>query len=87
MAFLIDPDAVKDYRFDWSPWLDVADTITSHTVTPSAGITVDSHTADTTSVTVWLSGATGKQATVTCHIATSQGRQDDRTLYLRVVNR
>lgn len=85
-----DPDAVLDWKFDWSRWLATSETITSHTVTSTAGLTVDSSlvTDDDTSVTAWLSGGTaGTRYAVTCHIVTSAGRADDRTIYVYVRER
>jgi hypothetical protein len=55
--------------------------LAAHTVTASAGLTVDSTEATTTAVTVWLSGGTeGVTYTVTCHIVTAAGREEDRTM-------
>lgn len=83
-----DPDAVLDFVFDWkartngtetagSDWLGPAEVISSHTITVSSGITLDSSSrtsvvvhdgegnnitlADNTSVRVWLSGGTAGQ--------------------------
>ncbi len=46
-TFEKDPDAVLDYQFDWSKWLD-GDTITDVSVSAEDGITVDSHSEDDT---------------------------------------
>ena len=79
-SFLKDVDAVLDYEWDWSAWLGT-DTIAAHTVTASTGLTVESSEATTTAVTAWLSGGTeGATYSVTCHIATAAGREDDRTM-------
>lgn len=75
--FLIDSDAVLDYEFDWSAWLD-GDTISSYSLS-ATGITVDSDSNTTTAVTVWVS-APSSGATLTCHIVTAAGREDDRTM-------
>jgi len=99
-AFRKDPDAVLDYRFVWSDWLD-DDTISDHTITPTSGITVDSsevnseavtidgtERAANTVVTVWLSGGTaGSDYDVTCQIETADGRTDDRTITILVRER
>lgn len=78
--FIKDPDAVLDYVFDWSSWLDDTDTISSYTVTAESGLTVDSDSNTTTAVTVWLSGGTANtDYEVTCSIVTADGREDDRT--------
>ena len=86
-SFVKDPDAVLDYEWDWSAWLGT-DTIASHTVTASAGLTVDSTEATDTAVTVWLSGGTvGQTYSVTCHVVTAAGREDDRTVTVTVMER
>jgi hypothetical protein len=88
--FQKDPDAVLDYKIDWTDWLEAAETISDHVITESTGITVDSSslTDSGKSVTVWLSGGeTGSDYTVTCHVTTSAGRQDDRTITILVRDR
>lgn len=78
-----DPSAVLDYKFDWSDWLASGETISTKTVTPENGITVDSSSITDTnaSVTVWLSGGTaGNVYDVACRITTSASRTDDRTI-------
>jgi len=89
-SWLADPQAVLDYEWDWSSWLDTAnnETILSHTITSDPGITVNSHTATSTTVTVWLTGGTvGTRYAIVCHITTSAGRQDDRTIKIVVQDR
>lgn len=88
---LKDPDAVLDYTFDWAgdpdgSWLADGETITDHDIIAPA-FTVDSTSADTTTVTVWLSGGTAGYQTVTCRIVTSHDRTDDRTITLIVGDR
>jgi len=60
-------------------------------ITPSTadtGITVDSSTESDGKVTVWLSGGTaGINYKVACLVETSAGRTDERTLWIRVVDR
>jgi hypothetical protein len=86
--FVKDPNAVLDYQFDWSAWLPVGDTIVSHTATVSTGLTKDSSANTTTSVTIWLSGGTaGTTYTAACKIVTTQGRTDERTIQIQVVDR
>lgn len=87
-TFTKDPQAVLDYVFDWTDWLETDETITAHTVTVSTGLTLDSSTEAAGKVTLWLSGGTADQVyPVTCHITTNAGRQDDRTILIRVVQR
>lgn len=64
------------------------ETIADHTITADTGITVDSSTEDDGKVTVWLSGGTaGINYKVACKITTSAGRTDERTLWIKVMNR
>jgi len=84
-----EPTAVLDYTFDWdgSDWLG-SDTISSYTVTVDSGLTKDSASNTTTTVTVWLSGGTvGTNYDIVCHIVTAAGREDTRTLQIKVVDR
>jgi len=83
-----DPSAILDWAFDWTDWLAAAETITDHTITADTGITVGSSTKDTGVVTVWLSGGTaGINYKVACKITTSAGRTDERTIWIKVVER
>jgi len=85
--FVKDPDAVLDYEFDWSRWLQVGETITSHAATVTGAVR-ESSAQSTTSVTVWVSGGTDRTtATVACRIMTSAGRTDERTLALQIRHR
>lgn len=86
-AFVKDPDAVLDYAWDWTSWLE-DDSIQSATVTAQEGLTVDSTQVTSAAVTAWLSGGTdGSSYAVTCHVVTSAGREDDRTLTISVRER
>jgi len=86
--FYKDPDAVLDYVFDWSDWLETGETISSHTVTALTGITKDSDAESSGLVTVWLSaGTAGKEYTVACEIVTSSLRTDERTIRIMVKER
>lgn len=79
-----DPNSVLDYLWDWSEWLADAETISSHSIVPEAGITIDSSTNTTTSVTAWVSGGTVDIIyEVTCRITTNQGRTQDSTIRLQ----
>ena len=82
-VFVKDPDAVLDYQLNWSAWLEVGEVITDAVITVPTGLTLDSQVVTDTTVTAWLSGGeinTGYQ--VNCHIETSEGREDDRSIYL-----
>ena len=83
-----DPDAVLDYGFDWSNWLQADETISVSTWTVATGLTKDSDSKTTTETKIWFSGGTaGTTYLVTNHITTSDGREDDRSFRIRVVNR
>jgi hypothetical protein len=86
--FYKDPDAVLDYGFDWSSWLDVGETISSYTIDEDTGITVDSDSESAGVITVWLSGGTaGETYAVRCEIVTSDSRTDERTMIIKVKER
>lgn len=75
-----DPDAVLDYQFDWTAWLD-GDTISSSSWVVPAGLTNDADVNTTATATVWLSGGTaGSAYDVVNRIVTAGGRTEDRTL-------
>lgn len=89
MKYTKDPDAVLDYTVSWAEWLPDNDTITASTFTVMSddddAVTVDDTSFNATTTTVWLSGGkTGEKYTVTNHITTAAGRQDDRSLTLTI---
>lgn len=87
---LHDPASVLDYRWDWSGWLEAGETITGFTVTAPTGITVTTPAVSQVGgiVTAWLTSGTPPTIyPIVCHITTSAGRQDDRTIVLRAQNR
>jgi hypothetical protein len=81
------PDAVLDYVFDWTRWLQEGETINDSTFSATAGITIDSHTHATTYATVWLSGGAQRAYSVSNTITTTQGRTDKRTITIKVKER
>lgn len=86
-----DPNARLDYGIDWSDWLPAGDSITSSTWTISgsdAALTQSEESHSSSQTGVWLAGGTlGGQYTVTNHIVTTAGREDDRTLTIMIVQR
>jgi len=87
LTFIKDPDSVLDYPVNFSDWLGV-DTIDSHTVTAESGLTKDSSSNDSTTVTAWVSGGTvGNTYDLTYHIVTTAGREIDRTIKIKVRSR
>ena len=78
--FIKDPDAVLDYTINWAAWLDT-DTLAASTWTIPSGLTNDLETFGDSAATVWLSGGTvGETYSITNHITTADGREDDKTL-------
>lgn len=85
-----DPDAVLDYVFDWTEWLDgVTDTLsTAAPVMEEGDAVVESHTIVGKKVHVWVSGGTaGSTSRLRCRIATAGGRVDDRSVFLKIKER
>ena len=86
--FFKDPDSILDYAFDWSDWLESGETISTHTITVSIGLTKDSDSESSGVVTIWLSGGTaGTNYTLACKIVTALNRTDERTAIIRCVER
>lgn len=88
-TFIKDPDAVIDFKRDWSDWLATNETITASSwIASSDDITMDSDTNTTVDATVWLSGGTdGASYKLTNRITTNQGRTDDRTFIINCEER
>lgn len=83
-----DPDAVLDYSIDWSDWLASGEVISTSAWTVPTGITQDTATKTDSVATIWISGGTAGQIyTVTNHIVTDGGREDDRSLHLHCKER
>jgi len=93
---LVDPNAVLDYPFDWTEWLDdLGDTIASAQVLLIGTVLLDSSghppngfvvNPGNKIVVAWAKGFT-KGSGLTCHIVTAGGRQDDRSIYFNVKDR
>ncbi|MCX5522166.1 hypothetical protein OG342_04695 [Streptomyces bobili] len=89
-SFIKDPGALLDYSWDWSAWLaEVADTISSATVTVPVGLTaVGAPVVADAAVTQRVSGGVVDSAyTLVCQITTAGGLIDERSIYLTVSNR
>jgi hypothetical protein len=83
-----DPSAVLDWHWDWTDWLASGETISTSTVTVSAGMTLGSSSNTGTSATAWLAGGTpGQPYLVANRIVTNQGRTDERSITIRVKDR
>ncbi len=88
MTFIKDPDATLDYTVDWTDWLMADDEIQSASWVTPAGLTVESESHTTTAATVWLSGGqAGSEYAVVSRIVTADGREDDRTIWIKVMHK
>jgi len=86
-SFKQDPDAVLDYDIDWGnnddSWLAEGDALDEVTVT--SDLTVDASVVAGRYVKLWISGGSeGEDYSVTVHVTTTAGREDDRTILIRV---
>jgi len=88
IQYIKDPNAKLDYGWDWSEWLN-GDNIVSSTFTASSpDINIVSSTNSSFDTTVWLSGGVvGQKYTITNHIVTAAGREDDRSFDVKIQNR
>jgi hypothetical protein len=84
--------AVLDYTWDWTAWL-AGDAISTATVTcDSSELTVASTqvVAANTKVVAFISGGGTQLGVVrraTCKIVTTGGRTEERSIYLKIVQR
>lgn len=83
-----DASAKLDWGIDWSEWMDDGDSISVSDWTASSDdltLSSDSVSGDTT--IVWVEGGSaGNWYTLTNSIVTSEGREDERTIRLQIVN-
>jgi hypothetical protein len=87
-SYLHDPQSKLDYGFDWSDWLKNGETIITSTWAIAPGLTKISDSFSTSATTIWLKdGTAGESHTITNHVVTSQGREDDRSHVLKVKDR
>jgi hypothetical protein len=89
-----DPDAELDYAFVWTKYLaNVTDTIIAVEFIVDPTLEVTREQFDSTTATVWLSGGVAplppapNELRVTCRITTLEGRIDDRSIFLKIVER
>lgn len=88
-AFVKDPDAVLDYGFDWTEWLD-GDTISNSIWIVESGLTVvpGSETADDNFTKLFISGGVNDaNYTLTNRITTAGQRTADRSMQIKVRSR
>lgn len=86
---LKDPNDVIDFGIDWTARLSGGDSIntSSWSVSPT-GLTIDSNSKTSTTTTVWVSsGTAGVTYQLTNRIITTQARQMDLSLSIKVQER
>ena len=87
-----DPNALLDFTFDWTDWLVAGDSISTFNVSVKPSdhtnqIVVEQTTEQDGNVVLWLSqGRKNTRYFVECSIVTAEGRRDDRTKILKVIN-
>jgi hypothetical protein len=87
-TFTKDPDAILDYGFNWTNWLADGEKLFSSAWTVPTGITKETESHTDYASMVWLSGGTaGVTYEVINHIVTDSGREDDRTIKIKVQER
>lgn len=89
-----DPAAVLDYTFVWDAYLaPIADTIQSVQFLLDPPLVLERQAFDLTRATAWISGGAvpvspaPNSFRVTCRITTTGGRVDDRSIFLKIVER
>jgi hypothetical protein len=82
-----DPDAVLDYQFNWSDWLQEDETIVESIfiVEGSSTLVLDRELINGGFTEFWAAGGeNGDIAKITNRITSSEGRVDDDTCTLRI---
>jgi hypothetical protein len=93
----LDPQARKDYVWDFGEWLPDGDSISTADLLPEAGITFDGQEliasptsgASAAAVRAWVEwnnptmpeDGSLPRLGITCRIETAQGRRDDKTMH------
>jgi hypothetical protein len=86
MRIDIDPDARKDYTFDFSEWLVSDRTILSHEVIAPDSVTIDQSTHEDAEVTFWISDVPDNETvtvTVRVELDTDPVFSDDFSIRFR----
>ena len=91
-TFLHDPDAGPlDYLIDWSDWLETSDALDTATWTITGDDEVLERTDDyvnATATSIWVQGGTaGVVYNASVHVVTTGGREDERSIDIRVLER
>lgn len=97
--FVHDPNARVDYAIDWGTpsltssrsWLEPDEAITSSVWSisdPSMTVVPKDDGSASGSCSAWVSGTPSTNPVqITCHVTTSAGRQDDRSINLIIAQR
>ncbi len=91
---IFDPNAVRDVPFDWSAWIaDIGGTYASHTITAASPLqcTTSAHASGIVTARIKVADgavyAVGTKYPVTCSLVMADGQRDERTVYLKLVER
>lgn len=85
--FTKDPSAVKDYGFTWNSWMSSGDTISSSVFSASGDCVVTSSSISShTTICFVGSGTAGTAQKISNRIVTSQGRTEERSFDMRIIN-
>ena len=85
-----DPEAILDYTWDWTDWLNKFQTpevLSSHQIILANSLTaaiVGSTISGNKVIAIISGGAVGDRLAATCRITTAGGKVDDYTLYLKI---
>lgn len=88
--FPLDPNAKLDFGFIWTNWLATDETISTSTwaATPAIGITLYDDAEANGITVVWLKDIVKDVIhRITNSIVTSAGREEDRSLYVKGIER
>jgi len=87
-SFPKDPDAILDYAFDWTDWLEDGETIVTYDVEVPTGLTKGIVSELSGKVVVWLEdGEPNETYYIICEVITSEGRKEHRTAEIHVKQR
>jgi hypothetical protein len=84
--FKRDPSAIKDYGFDWTSWLSSGDTILSSVWSAGTCVASASAVSSNTTMTFIGGGTAGESYRVTNRIITTQGRTEEKSFDMPVIN-
>jgi hypothetical protein len=83
-SFVKDPAAILDYYMDWTAWL-AGDTIVDSAWVATGTVTLSDPAVIGDIAQIWVEGGShGELVDLTNHIVTTEGREDERTLRLKV---